>query len=172
MLCVIFGWNWPDYFGEDFLISSIHFRYFLIGKEQGPSFEQTWIQGCFVPSLVEITPGVLEKKIKMCKDYRQSQTDGQMMGNRWLEKLTWGAISCNERKSEQAHKTQPSNIAWECCIQRMAIPSISDGQSDRKPVSSYLHKIILAKVQKGYKLLLHEILSSGFSGVALRNCFE
>ena len=36
----------------------------------------------------------------------------------------------------------------------MAIPSISDGQSDRKPVSSELHKIILAKVQKGYKLLL------------------
>ena len=72
----------------------------------------------------------------------------------------------------------------------MAIPSISDGQSDRKPVSSELHKIILAKVQKGYKLLFkkdqisisfknaylqnmsfittksHEILLSGFSEVA------
>ena len=33
----------------------------------------------------------------------------------------------------------------------MAIPSVNDGQSDRKPVSSELHKIILAKVQKGYK---------------------
>ena len=39
----------------------------------------------------------------------------------------------------------------------MAIPSISDGQSDTKPVSSDLHKIILAKVQKGYKLLLQKI---------------
>ena len=32
----------------------------------GPSFEQTWIpftQGCFVPSLVEIGPVILEKKI-------------------------------------------------------------------------------------------------------------
>ena len=32
--------------------------------------------------------------------------------------------------------------------------NISDGQWDRKPVSSELHKIILAKVQKEYKLLL------------------
>ena len=38
----------------------------------------------------------------------------------------------------------------------MAIPSISDGQSYRKQVSSELHKIILAKVQKGYKLLLEK----------------
>ena len=35
-------------------------------KGRGPSFEQTWIpftQGCFVSSLVEIDPVVLEKKI-------------------------------------------------------------------------------------------------------------
>ena len=42
----------------------------------------------------------------------------------------------------------------------MAIPSISDGQSDRKPVSSELHKIILARVQKGCKLLLTKIKSA------------
>ena len=73
----------------------------------------------------------------------------------------------------------------------MAIPSISDGQSNRKPVSSELHKIILAKDQKGNKFLLkkiksafpvkmhnytlcpfHEILLSGFRGVALTNCFN
>ena len=78
----------------------------------------------------------------------------------------------------------------------MAIPSISDGQSDRKPVSSELHKIILAKVQKGYKLLLkkiksafpvklhilhimsfitskfHKILLSCFSGVEPKNCLS
>ena len=41
-------------------------------------------------------------------------------------------------------------------MQRVAIPRISDGQSDRKPISSELHKIILAKVQKGYKLLLEK----------------
>ena len=37
-----------------------------LGKGQGPSFEQTWFpftQGCFVQSLVEICPLVLEKKI-------------------------------------------------------------------------------------------------------------
>ena len=72
----------------------------------------------------------------------------------------------------------------------MAIQSINDGQSDRKPISSELHKIILAKVQKGYKFLLkkiksaylhimsfitikfNEILLSGFSGVVLTNCFS
>ena len=37
-----------------------------LGKGRGPSFEQIWIpfiQGCFVPSLVEIGPVVLEKRI-------------------------------------------------------------------------------------------------------------
>ena len=42
----------------------------------------------------------------------------------------------------------------------MAIPSISDGQSDRKPVSFELHKITLAKVQKVYKFLLKKIKSA------------
>ena len=103
---------------------------------------------------------------------------------------------CKWKKEWASSHTPRSNIAWECCIQRMAIPSISDGQSDRKPVSSELHKIILAKVQKGYKLLLkkdqisiscknaylqimsfittkfHKIMLSGFSGVLLTNCFE
>ena len=46
-----------------------------------PSFEQTWIpftQEDFVPSLVEIGPVVLEKKMKMWKVYRQ--TDGRTDG--------------------------------------------------------------------------------------------
>ena len=43
---------------------------------------------------------------------------------------------------------------------QMAIPSISDWQPDRKPVSSELHETILAKVQKGYKLLLKKIKSA------------
>ena len=42
-----------------------------LGKGSGPSFEQTWIpftQGCFVSSLVEFGPAVLEKKIfKSCQ---------------------------------------------------------------------------------------------------------
>ena len=70
MLCAKFGWNWLSGYGEeDFLILSMYFHYFVIispSKRVGPSFEQTWIpftQGCFVPSLVEIGPVVLEKKI-------------------------------------------------------------------------------------------------------------
>ena len=37
-------------------------------KERGLSFDQTWItftQGCFISSLVEIGPVVLEKKMKI-----------------------------------------------------------------------------------------------------------
>ena len=50
---------------------------------RGPSFEQTWIpytQGYmyFVPSLVEIGPVVLDKKMKMWKVFRQ--TDGRTDG--------------------------------------------------------------------------------------------
>ena len=42
------------------------------------SLEQTWIpitQGCFVPSLVEIGPVVLEKKMKMWKVYDNDNND-------------------------------------------------------------------------------------------------
>ena len=57
----------------------------ILGELIGSSFEQTWIpftQGCFVPSLVEIGPVVLEKKMKMWKVYRQTdrQTDGRTDG--------------------------------------------------------------------------------------------
>ena len=52
----------------------MYFHNFIItplGNGRGPSFEQTWIpfiQGCFVPSLVEIGSVVLEKKIfEFCK---------------------------------------------------------------------------------------------------------
>ena len=49
-------------------------------RRAGPLFEQTSIpstQGCFVPSLVENGPVVLENKLKLWKVYRQThrQTD-------------------------------------------------------------------------------------------------
>ena len=99
MLCAKFGWNWPSGSGEeDFKMSSMYFRYFVIislGKGRGPSFEQTWIpftQGCFVPSLIEIGPVVLEKKTKMWKVYDNDNNDydGQRTTDKfWSEKLTW-----------------------------------------------------------------------------------
>ena len=70
MLCAKFSLNWPSGSGEEnCLISSMYFRYFVILSpliRAGASFEQTWIpytQGCFVPSLVEIGPVFLEKKM-------------------------------------------------------------------------------------------------------------
>ena len=74
ILCAKFVWNWPSGSGEDYKMLSIYFHYFRItslSKGRGPSFELTWIpftQGYFVPSLSEIGPGVLEKKIiKSCQ---------------------------------------------------------------------------------------------------------
>ena len=64
----------------------INSRLSPLWEGRGPSFEQTWIpftQGYFVPSLVEIGPVVLEKKMKMWKVYKQTdrrtdrRTDGQ-----------------------------------------------------------------------------------------------
>ena len=75
---------------------------FPLWEGHGPSFEQTWIsstQGCFLSSLVEIGPVVLEKKLKMWKVNRQMdrrtdrQTDEQTMDNRRSEKLTWAFSS-------------------------------------------------------------------------------
>ena len=57
----------------------------LFGKGRGPSFEQTWIlliQGCFVPSLVETGPMVLEK-MKMWK------SDGRTTGDQKIFQLRW-----------------------------------------------------------------------------------
>ena len=66
-----------------FFISSMYFRWFVIifpwkRARWSPSFEQTWIpftQGFFVPSLFEIGPVVLEKKIKMWKVYDNDDDD-------------------------------------------------------------------------------------------------
>ena len=81
MLCAKFDWNWPSGFGEDFLNLSMYFCYIVIiypWKAWALSYEQTWIpftQGCFLPSLVEIGPVVLEKKMKMWKVYDNNDND-------------------------------------------------------------------------------------------------
>ena len=77
------------YFQYNFTCSLL----FPLGKGRGPSFQQTWIpftQGCFVPSLVDIGPVVLEKKLKIGKVYRQTdgQTDGQTDDGRQVIRKT------------------------------------------------------------------------------------
>ena len=69
--CATFGWNWPSSSGEeDFLKLSFYFYYFPIIsplEKAWPFIWKTWIpftQGYFVPSLDEIGPVVLEKKMK------------------------------------------------------------------------------------------------------------
>ena len=65
----------------------------------GLSFEQTWIpftKGYFVPISVEICPVVLEKKVKMWKIYRR--TDSQTVDRgQVIRKLSW-AFSSDELK--------------------------------------------------------------------------
>ena len=69
-----------------------------LGKGWGPPFELTLIpitQKCFVPSLVEIGRVVLEKKMKMWKVYRQTDSgrEGRTTVSRQTEKLTWAFSS-------------------------------------------------------------------------------
>ena len=72
ILCAIYGWNWHIGSEEDFCQCFIFCYFFLThyGKwQQSFSFDWTWYpftQGCFVQSLVEIGPVVLEKKIFKC----------------------------------------------------------------------------------------------------------
>ena len=85
MICAQDGWNWHSGSGEDdFLKSSMYFHYLIIispWKKEGPFiYKKSWIsfiQGWFVPSLAEIGPVVLEKKMKMCKVYDNDDEDGQ-----------------------------------------------------------------------------------------------
>ena len=82
---ITFCQNWPNGSVKDLYISSMYFAISLLsllGKGWDPVFEQTWIpvtQGCCLPSLVEMCPVVLEKKMKMLNVYRQTdrQKDGQ-----------------------------------------------------------------------------------------------
>ena len=70
-------WFWRIRFLNIFNII-LHFRYYL-PLEKGVAIHfnklESPTQGCFVPSLVEIGPVVLEKKSRIGKVYRQ--TDGQ-----------------------------------------------------------------------------------------------
>ena len=75
-------WFWRRRFLNFVNVFSLFCNYLPLKKGWGSSFEQTWIpftQGCFVPSLVEIGPVVLEKRIKMWQVYRQTNgwTDGR-----------------------------------------------------------------------------------------------
>ena len=70
------------------------------------AFELTWIpftQGCFVPSLVEIGPVVLEKKSKIGKVYRQTDDGRQAIRKAYLSfQLRW-AIKGNSQYSLHIH---------------------------------------------------------------------
>ena len=79
-----FGWNWTSSFREEnfFNFSSMYFRYFVIispWEYECPSFEKKtpWIpvtQECFLLSLIEIDPVILEKKTKTCEKFTPTRT--------------------------------------------------------------------------------------------------
>ena len=101
MLCAKFGWNWRRGSGEeDFQISSIYFRSFVIispEKGRGPSFEQTWIS--LHPKMLcamfgwNCTHGSREED----ENVKRLRTDTQTTDDRQSEKLT-GAFSSGELK--------------------------------------------------------------------------
>ena len=152
MFCAKFGWNWPSGSGgEYFLISSMYFHYFVnisLGKGQGSPFEETWIpftQGWFVPSLVEIGPVVLEKKMKMWNVYRRTdrQTDRQTDDGRQVIRkahlsfqLRWPKNSIqNINYNELTEKNLQSNIA----LKHSGMFEWSEGFINDKSLLQYMH---------------------------------
>ena len=70
ILCAKFGWYWPSGSGEvDFKILSMYFRYFIIippsPLEKGVALHLNNLNPLHPRSLIEISPVVLEKKMKM-----------------------------------------------------------------------------------------------------------
>ena len=158
MHCAKFGWNWPQWFLRNRFLYfiNVYFHYFILsshGKGQGPSFEQTWItftKGCFVPSLVEIGSVVLEKKIF---------------------KFHQHIITFSKWKKEWASSHTPCFIiGWECCIQWMDIPSISNSEKKKwiKIICGYAHLHGMSFTTTKFQ----EILLSSFRGLALTICFS
>ena len=83
-------------------------------NERGPLFDHTWfpcIQQYFVPSLVEIGPVVVEKKLKMWKDYGQtdSQISRRTRYNMRSEKLTKINSSFAKKKPKIIMNTVKTN---------------------------------------------------------------
>ena len=76
-------------------------------------------------------------KINNCigKQHHNSLTQRQSMWRILIDKKIIHNYSLWKKEWASSH-TPCSSIAWECCIQRMAIQSISDGQSDRKCIST------------------------------------
>ena len=90
MLCAKFSWNWSSGSEEKiFKYCQCIFDTSLLSplsKGSGPAFDQTWIffsQECFVPSLVDIGPVVLEK-IK-CEKFTTRQTDEKRSLELWAQ---------------------------------------------------------------------------------------
>ena len=70
----------------------MYFRYF-VQKGQGTSFEQTWIlftQEYFEPSLVEIGPVVLDKKMKKWKGLQMDDRKLAIRKAHWA--FSWGEL--------------------------------------------------------------------------------
>ena len=81
-----FVWNWLSGSGEeDYLISSMYFRYFVIfspWKRAGPSSEQTWIpstKGCLCQVWLKLAQWFWRRRWK-CEKFTDGRTDGQTDG--------------------------------------------------------------------------------------------
>ena len=92
MLCVKFGWNWLSGSGEeDFWISSMYFRHFLIISPWKRPGSHMWTTlnplypRMLCAILVEIGPVVVKNNLKMWKVYDDDDNDWQIL----IRKLTW-----------------------------------------------------------------------------------
>ena len=89
---------------------------------RGPSFEQTWIpstKGCFVPSLVEIGPVVLERRRKCEKvTDRQAYEKTDAARIRWARNnrhhFGWNRIDFQKPSAERGNECAGSSSRGDC----------------------------------------------------------
>ena len=83
-------------------------------------FEPPSPQRCFDPSVVEIGPVVLEKKMKLWKVVRRTdkRSDRRTADDRWSEKLTW-VFSSGELK--RVSRPNRGWVFWRACIDELKI---------------------------------------------------
>ena len=115
--CAKFGWNWPRGFGEeDFLISSMYFRYFVITSLWKRARPYIWTNlNSLYPRMLCAKfgwnwPSDLEKKIQISKRGSESFTC-PIYGNSYILSLSpfsffkWQLISAYEAKPSRSHVT-------------------------------------------------------------------
>ena len=124
MLCAKFGWNWLSGSGEDFLISSMYFHYFVIISPWERAWPFIWTNlNPLYPRMLcakfgwnwPSGSGEKDENMKSLRRQRQRrQRQRRTTDKFWSEKLTW-AFGSGELKTPQLtswYNWNSSSSSW------------------------------------------------------------